>query len=101
MGTAKMKKGFPVCRSCGTLMTDFDGVFWYSCPECGNSVRIADGIVTWQNEIGKSNSFIKCSNCGENLSGSEYTAPWENGNNPDGYYRCRHCGAINFEGFGD
>ena len=24
---------------------------WYTCPECGNSVRIIDGITTWYDEI--------------------------------------------------
>lgn len=26
-------------------------ITWYTCPECGNSVRIIDGITTWYDEI--------------------------------------------------
>ena len=46
---------YPTCRTCRAKMTDFDGWAWYTCPECGDMVRIVDGIVTWNNEIfGKS-----------------------------------------------
>lgn len=43
----------PTCRSCGAQMTEFDGWAWYTCPECGNRVRIIDGEVQWENEIFK------------------------------------------------
>ena len=42
---------YPVCNSCGAEMTEFDGWAWYSCPECGNRVRIIDGSTTWANDI--------------------------------------------------
>ncbi len=42
---------YPICKSCGAKMTRFDGWAWYTCPECGNSVRIIDGITTWYDEI--------------------------------------------------
>ena len=44
-------KDYPICRTCGSEMTDFDGWAWYTCPECGDSVRIIDGTETWKNEI--------------------------------------------------
>lgn len=53
-------KDYPICRTCGAKMTDFDGVSWYTCPDCRDSVRIIDGIETWHNEIfgtGKKISF--------------------------------------------
>ncbi|GEM_PF-3545240 len=31
-----------------------------------------------------------CENCGQKMVGGSYTAPWENGNNPDGYVKCPH-----------
>ena len=34
-------------------MTEFDGWAWYTCPECGDKVRIIDGTETWENEIFK------------------------------------------------
>lgn len=45
MGTVNMKDGMPICDMCGTLMTEFDGWAWHTCPECGNMVRIIDGDV--------------------------------------------------------
>lgn len=90
---------FPICK-CGAKMTEFDGDAWYSCPSCGDSIRKNDdGSFTWQNEIfnEKSTNNQKCSNCQESLSGSSYTAPWEDGNNSDGYIKCSHCGYINFQ----
>lgn len=42
---------YPICKSCGAKMTIFDGVAWYTCPECGNSVRIIGEVITWEDEI--------------------------------------------------
>ena len=42
---------YPICKTCGAKMTKFDGWAWYTCPECGDSVRIIDGIETWHDEI--------------------------------------------------
>ena len=32
-------------------MTEFDGWAWYTCPYCGNKVRIIESKVTWYDEI--------------------------------------------------
>lgn len=45
---------YPKCKTCGAEMTEFDGVDWYTCPECENSVKIIDDKETWENEIFKS-----------------------------------------------
>lgn len=43
---------FPVCDSCGARMTEFDGCWWYTCPNCGNRVRSNDdGTQTWARDI--------------------------------------------------
>lgn len=42
---------FPTCKACGSTMTGFDGWAWYTCPDCGNKVRIIDGVVKWYDEI--------------------------------------------------
>lgn len=43
---------YPICKSCGAKMTEYDGWAWYTCPECGDAVRDnGDGSWTWQNEI--------------------------------------------------
>lgn len=47
------KKQFPKCKNCNTDMTDFDGVSWYTCRDCGDSVRIIDGEKTSYSEIFK------------------------------------------------
>ena len=44
-------KGYRTCKTCGMLMTEFDDWAWYTCPECGNRVKIIDGSVTWYDEI--------------------------------------------------
>jgi predicted RNA-binding Zn-ribbon protein involved in translation (DUF1610 family) len=91
---------YPVCESCGAKMTVFDGWAWHTCPDCGDSVRIIDGVATWRNEIFGRNaqySTKTCSNCGESLSEGSYTLPWEEGTNSDGYIKCPHCGVVNFE----
>ena len=41
----------PICKTCKAKMTEFDGWAWYTCPECGNRVRIIDGTITWYDEI--------------------------------------------------
>ena len=46
----------PICKTCGAEMTDFDGWAWHTCPECGDKVRIIDGVVTWYDEIFSSKS---------------------------------------------
>lgn len=101
MSSVKMKGDFPVCDMCGSLMVEFDGWAWYTCPECGNSVRIIDGEVKWEREIfGRQAATYGgrlCECCGKPLAGGEYTFAWENGNNQDGYVKCPHCGSANFD----
>ena len=36
-------------------MTEFDGCAWYTCPECGDSVRITDGNEMWHDQIFNNN----------------------------------------------
>lgn len=33
----------------------------------------------------------ECMRCGGSLSGGEYVAPWEDGDNENGYIICPHC----------
>ncbi|MEG2087253.1 MAG: hypothetical protein RR022_03570 [Angelakisella sp.] len=42
---------YPICKTCGAKMTQFDGWAWYTCPKCADRVRIIDGTETWQDEI--------------------------------------------------
>lgn len=44
-------RDYPICKTCGASMTEFDGWAWYTCPECGDQVRIIDGTETWYDEI--------------------------------------------------
>lgn len=97
---SKEGSDYPTC-TCGDKMTEFDGVFWYTCPSCGNSVRTNDdGSLTWQSEIFGSSSNTnagECINCGYSLQGGSYTLPWEDGNNEYGYVICPHCRCKNEE----
>ena len=101
MGKVKMKGKIPICNVCGALMTKFDGWAWHTCPKCGNSVRIIDGTVTWQDELfGRQAATYGdriCEYCGQPLAGGAYTSAWENGSNRNGYVKCPHCGRPNFE----
>lgn len=47
-------RDYPVCKTCGAAMSEFDGWAWYTCSECGDSVRIIDGTETWHDEIFRS-----------------------------------------------
>lgn len=43
----------------------------------------------------------ECTACQGDLSGSELTDAWEDGDNPSAYATCRHCGYENvLSGFG-
>lgn len=102
----KIKNGYPICNVCGSLMTDFDGVDWYTCSKCGNAVKLcSDGDVRWQDEIFGPQSAMNgnrtCEHCGGSLAGAPSTESWEDENNADGYIKCPHCGWINFIPSGD
>jgi hypothetical protein len=44
----------------------------------------------------------ECIACQGDLSGGERTLPWEDGDNPNAYVKCRHCGEKNtVYGFGE
>lgn len=45
---------YPICKTCGSAMSIFDGWAWHTCPECGDSVRIIDGKEAWHKDIFKS-----------------------------------------------
>lgn len=42
---------FPKCNMCGSAMTGFDGWAWYTCPTCGNRVRIIEDKVAWYADL--------------------------------------------------
>lgn len=94
------KSKYPICNMCGSEMTDFDGVDWYTCPECGNMIKdYGDGEWIWVNDLfNPSNSNAgDCTNCQRSLSGGEYIAPYENGSNEHGYVLCPHCNCPNYQ----
>lgn len=41
-----------------------------------------------------------CESCGRDMSGSELTDAWEDGDNASAYVTCRHCGHHNDREFG-
>ena len=74
-----------------------DATYWFNCKSCGERFYLEDGELISPFDSSRQNSSRICSNCGQSLSGGEYTAPWENGNNSEGYVICPHCGYTNFE----
>lgn len=41
-------------------------------------------------------------NCGQSLAGGALTLPWEDGDNPNAYVTCPHCGhENNLYGYGE
>ncbi len=43
-----------------------------------------------------------CVNCGQPLTGAALTLPWEDGDNPNAYVCCPHCGYENIVyGYGE
>lgn len=88
------------CPQCGKRMKgDWpDKARWFNCSSCGDRFFLEDdGDLVNALSRGRNKSGKKCENCGQSLSGGSYTAPWENGNNPDGYIKCSHCGYVNFQ----
>ena len=85
------------CPQCGKRMKgDYpDKSIWFNCSNCGDRFILEDGELINVMYRGKKHAK-KCENCGMSMFGGSYTAPWENGNNPDGYTKCPHCGHINF-----
>ena len=85
------------CPQCGKRMNgDWpDRSVWFNCSSCGERFLLQNGeLVNVFDRYKKSGQ--KCANCGGSLSGGSHTAPWENGNNADGYTKCPHCGYANF-----
>ena len=73
-----------------------DKSIWFNCSTCGDRFILEDGELV--NVLyRKKKGGRKCENCGEPLTGGSYTAPWENGNNSEGYTKCPHCGHVNFQ----
>lgn len=85
------------CPQCGKRMKgDWpDKSIWFNCANCGDRFVLEDGELV--NVLFRNNKNSRtCENCGRNMTKGSYTAPWENGNNSDGYIKCPYCGHVNF-----
>ena len=84
------------CIYCGKRLKKDQPDGYYNCNHCGSRFYLEEGklVDVWRR---RSTSTRICVNCQQSLSGGVYTAPWENGNNLDGYIKCPHCGCINFD----
>ena len=50
---------YPICKTCGAKMTEYDECSWYTCPECGQAIRDnGDGSWTWKDEIYDENGNV-------------------------------------------
>lgn len=92
----RRSKGIPDCPYCGdTVRGDApDATYWFNCTGCRERFYLEDGelISPWSSR-GKSTGST-CESCQNELSG-DYTAPWEDGGNPNGYITCNSCGYRN------
>jgi len=83
------KKTGIVCLVCCFIYTESDVIeYWntHSEPEDKNYNPATD----------------RCENCGQSLAGSDFSLPWEDGNNPNAYVRCWFCGHKTIQyGFGE
>lgn len=91
--------GIPRCPSCGGRVRGDapDASYWFNCQACGERFCLEDGELISPFEVSLRKNSKTCESCGGSLAGGNYTMPWENGNNKDGYTKCPHCGHINFE----
>ena len=91
--------GIPRCPSCGGIVKGDapDATYWFNCQTCGERFYLEDGelVSPFSRNLCKSSKI--CANCGNSLNGGDYTMPWDNGNNEDGYTKCPHCGYTNFD----
>ena len=88
------------CRYCKRKMEsqepDKSRFFW--CDKCNTMYYLEDdGQLVDALHRGRGSNNRTCENCGRSMKGATYYAPWENGNNRDGYVKCPHCGHANFD----
>lgn len=90
--------GIPRCPYCGGMVIGDapDATRYFNCNSCDERFYLEGGELVSVFARGKSSSSRTCENCGMSMDGGEYVAPWENGNNPDGYVKCPHCRHVNF-----
>lgn len=88
--------GILSCPICGGHVTGDapDATYYFNCDDCGSRFCLENGELVSVFSRRKKKSL--CQNCGMDMAGAIYTSPWENGNNPDGYVKCPHCGYVNF-----
>lgn len=90
--------GIPKCPYCGGMVRGDapDATYWFNCNNCRERFYLENGELISPFSRRSHSSSRLCESCGQYLSGGGYTAPWENGNNPDGYIKCPHCRHVNF-----
>ena len=90
------------CPECGSPLRDDGGpddrgTERFECTsgigECAEPVWFRENggplITPWARRA--SGSATPCESCQQDLSGSEFTAPWEDGSNSNAFVTCRHC----------
>ena len=79
------------CPYCGTALTGWE------CWKCDVEFVSEDGRLV---ERGLSRQGERpeqrCAGCDSSMKGAEATAPWEDGDNADGYVTCPNCGFQNY-----
>ena len=85
------------CPDCGEALSGIepDPKHCFYCQDCFGKFYYKDGEFSLLATTSSSDG-LTCINCQNSLKGGEYTGAWENGNNPDAYVKCPHCGYVNF-----
>lgn len=86
------------CPYCGRRMKgDWpDKSRWFNCDHCRDRFFLEDDGELVNALHRGSKSARTCESCGRKMTGASFVPPWVNGNNPDGYIKCPHCGHVNF-----
>lgn len=91
------------CSKCGSLMNE-SGEDRYECsnPICDNVSFRENGVIVDAFSPRRLGGGGTCESCGQSLSGSDLSLPWEDGDNAEAYVTCKYCGHENIKyGYGE
>ncbi len=83
------------CPWCGASLIDAAEGGWvegrYECPSCSGGVFFMEdgGLVDSMHRSGGTDRT--CMSCSASLTGAEFTAKWEDGDNAEAYITCPQC----------
>lgn len=89
------------CDSCNSYINDqvgfTDNKRLWVCDNCGHVNELTKENILNSKVDYQQSTDNQCISCHKDMTGSEYTAKWEDGDNSSAYITCKHCGCYNFE----